>query len=286
MSGFKTAMLFRLSFVPFFIIFWSLISCCTASSQDLAHARKGIIDLRNESFTDKVALDGEWEFYWKELLGPQSKAPGKPEFVNFPFRWDGEIWHGEKLPSFGYATYKLRIYISPQERQLILGLPDTYSSSRLFINGKLAESNGKVSTSEQDFMPHWEYKTVLLPADQDTVDLILQIANFAHSKGGIKKSIYIGDRQVMKLSRARDEAIDLLLTGCLFMGGFFFLGLYLLGNRDNAILYFALFSLVYSYRIAGIDNYVLHTVMPDIPWFLTVHLEYISLFLGICFFAR
>ena len=244
------------------------------------------MDLRNESFTEKVALNGEWEFYWKQLLYPKSSPTAAPEFVRFPFRWDGQVVNGEKLPSFGYATYKLRVYFPSETEPLLLGLPDAYTSSRLFINGKLVESNGKVGTSKKNFVPHWEYKTIVLPQGQDTLDIILQISNFVHSKGGIKKPIYIGNKKMMELSRARDEAIDLLLTGCLFMGGFFFLGLYLLGNRDNAILYFALFSLVYSYRIAGIDNYVLHTVMPDIPWFLTVHLEYVSLFLGICFFAR
>ncbi|NEU10466.1 response regulator [Flavihumibacter sp. R14] len=268
-----------------------LILCCNlsfsfASVKDLPLAKEGILDLRNRSFENKVALDGEWEFYWKQLLNPGDKALAGREIVRFPFRWDGQVINGEKLPSFGYATYKLRIFLPSKSESLLLALPDVYSASSLFINGKLVATNGRVATNEKDFVPHWEYKMVALPEGKDTLDVILQISNFTHSKGGIKKSVEIGSQKMMELSRKRDEAIDLILTGCLFMGGFFFLGLYLLGNRDNAILYFALFSMIYSYRVAGIDNYVLHSIMPDIPWSITVHMEYISLFMGICFFAR
>ncbi|WP_432329879.1 response regulator [Mucilaginibacter sp. P25] len=68
-------------------------------------------------------------------------------------------------------------------------------------------------------------------------------------------------------------------------GGIIFLGLYLLGSRDKAILLFALFSIVYSYRIIGTDNYVLHTLLPNINWYITARLEYMSLFSGIGLFG-
>ena len=279
-------MWFKFRFYTLFLVFCSVTNYSSAVERDLREAKNGILDLRGVSLAAKVPLNGEWEFYWKQLLNPGDTAIASPEMVDFPFKWTDHTVNGEKLPSFGYATYKLRVYLPVHTEPLLLALPDVYSSDRLFVNGKLVISNGRVASVEKEFVPHWEYKFVILPEGQDTLDIVLQISNFTHSKGGIKKPIVIGEKSRIELSRKRDEAIDLLLTGCLFMGGFFFLGLYLLGNRDNAILYFSLFSMIYSYRIAGIDNYVLHSIMPDIPWIITVHLEYLSLFLGICFFAR
>lgn len=58
-----------------------------------------------------------------------------------------------------------------------------------------------------------------------------------------------------------------------------------MGNRDKPILLFALFSIVYSYRVAGTDNYVLHTILPNVSWNLMIRLEYLSLFLGISLFT-
>jgi signal transduction histidine kinase len=76
-----------------------------------------------------------------------------------------------------------------------------------------------------------------------------------------------------------------MLTGCLFMGGLFFFGLFLFGRHDKSILYFALFAMTYSYRIIGARLYVLHTIFPDMPWSVSIHLEYLALFISIAFFA-
>ena len=274
----------KLIFYTVFFLFCCGTSYGSANRADVPLAKNGILDLRKQSFSEKIPLNGQWAFYWQQLLDPNDTSAGKFEIVHFPSKWNDHVQNGKKLPPFGYATYKLKVLL-PATGPLVLAMPDVYSSYRLFINGKQISANGKVSTTEKDFVPHWQYKAADVPAGTDTLNLMLQISNFAHSKGGMAKPIEIGNKENMELGRRRDEAIDLLLTGCLFMGGLFFLGLYLLGNRDKAILYFSLFSIVYSYRIAGIDNYVMHTVLPDISWYITIRLEYISLLLGAGFFA-
>lgn len=245
----------------------------------------GVLDLRNKPINDKIELTGNWLFYWNQLVNPNDTAVIKDRLlVEFPFKWNGYTWRGKKLPAFGYGTYRLKILLPPNHTELKLGMPDVYSAYRLYLNGKLASSNGKVTTSEKGFEAHWEYHAINLP-NTDTINITLQISNFIHSKGGIGKPVFIGPTEKIDLARHRAEGIDLMLTGCLLMGGLFFLGLYLLGSRDKAILLFALFSMVYSYRIIGTDNYVLHTLLPDINWYITARLEYMSLFLGIGLFG-
>ncbi|RYZ92368.1 MAG: ATPase, partial [Sphingobacteriaceae bacterium] len=163
---------------------------------------------------------------------------------------------------------------------------DVYCAYRLYLNGKLVAQNGQVANNPKDFIPHWQYRAFDIAAGIDTANLVLQITNFVHSKGGIKDPIMIGKSSTVLLDRSRVEAIDLLLTGCLFMGGLFFLGLYLLGSRDKAILLFSLYSIVYCYRIMGTSNYVLHTVLPNASWSVLVHLEYLSLFSAIGLFGQ
>nr|WP_294795310.1 ATP-binding protein [uncultured Mucilaginibacter sp.] len=249
-------------------------------------AKKGVLDLRSATLTNKVELNGEWLFYWQQLLSPTDKATGAAHLVNFPSLWSsGYKIDGKKLPALGYATYKLTVLLPKEHSQLRLSVPDVYSAYVLYVNGVPEVSNGKVSRTAEGFEPHWQYKTIDIPKNIDTINLVMQIANFVHSKGGITKPLYLGDREQVKLDRQRDEAIDLLLTGCLIMGGLFFFGLYLFGNRDKAILLFSLYVIVYSYRIIGIDNYVLHTIMPNLDWYVTVRLEYITLFTGIGLFG-
>ncbi|GGA93106.1 MULTISPECIES: response regulator [Mucilaginibacter] len=267
-----------------FILLIGTIARVSAQNTYVA-AVHGVLDLRNQPVNDKIELTGNWLFYWNQLINPNDTTAIKDRLlVEFPFKWSGYAWRGKKLPAFGYGTYRLKILLPQKHGELKLGMPDVYSAYRLYINKKLVSSNGKVTTSGKGFEAHWEYHAVALP-NSDTINITLQISNFIHSKGGISKPIFIGPAERIDLARHRAEGIDLMLTGCLLMGGLFFLGLYLLGSRDKAILLFALFSIVYSYRIIGTDNYVLHTLLPDINWYITARLEYMSLFSGIGLFG-
>ncbi|PWG79892.1 ATP-binding protein [Pararcticibacter amylolyticus] len=276
LKGFLSAVIALFSF---------LLSWSYAAAPSPVLASNGKIDLRKETFGRAIRLNGEWEFYWHELVTPGIPPKTKRILVDFPFKWNGFELNGEKLPSFGYATYRLTMLLPGNTEPLRIVVPSPYSAYKLFVNEKAATENGIVGTSPDTFKPYWHYRAVNIPGDLDTVILTLQVANFVHSKGGASNSIVLGKQYELSLDHQREQAIDFLLTGCLFMGGFFFLGLYLLGNKDKAILLFSLFSIIYSYRIIGTDNYELHTLLPDLSWYLTTRLEYITLFIGIGLFA-
>lgn len=266
-----------------------LFSCCILvfahAAENNPQAIKGVIDLRQVDLKNqKIELGGEWAFYWKKIITPaDSVAP--TAFVPFPKLWKKTILNGSTLPSIGYASYSLTVLLPKHSNELALMMPDTYASYRLFVNGKMFANAGNPDSSEEKAIPKWQQKTLALEAASDTLHLILQVANFWHSKGGPYKQIVIGDRQALFTEKEQDAALDLVLTGCLFMGGLFFLGLFLFGRHDKSILYFALFSIVYSYRLVGARGYTLHAVFPDIPWIVTIHFEYLSLFISVLFFA-
>ncbi len=247
-------------------------------------AQDGVLDLRKTDLTRvDVPLTGTWRWTWQRLIGPTDPAVAT-ESVPFPQLWNHSTWRGKPLPAQGYATYALTILLPPGAGALALNLPDTYTAYRLFVNGTELAHNGIPGTNRETTTPYWSSQVKRLPVGSDTLRLLLQIANFHHSKGGPYKAITLGNAD--RLSRAYnvDRALELFLTGCLFMGGLFFLGLFLFGRRDRAILYFSLFCLIYSYRIIGTDEYALHALFPGLAWVLTIHLEYLSLFLGIATF--
>lgn len=257
-----------------------------ANGTDIPRAVRGILDLRQESLNTPINLNGEWKFYWKKLITPKDSIIfTKPEFIKFPFKWNGYILNGQKLPSFGYATYTLTIYLPKGTSALSILMPDTYSSYKLYINNKVEASNGNVSTTKDNFIPYWQPHIINIAPHTKVLDIKLQIANFAHSKGGITNPLKLGKKDTIELEKQQNSAIDLILTGCLIMSGLYFLGLYIMGNRDKAILIFALFSIIFSYRIIGIQDYVLHSILPGINWYITIRLEYITFFLGIGLFA-
>ncbi|HEX3024944.1 MAG TPA: ATP-binding protein, partial [Chitinophagaceae bacterium] len=209
----------------------------------------------------------------------------KPEYLSFPKLWNNVIFKGEQLSPFGYATYTLTVLMPKEKQNLALQIPDVYSSYRLYINGVEFAKNGTTDSIKEKSIPKWISKTIQLINPADTLHVVLQIANYWHSKGGPYREIAIGDMDRLFYEKEKESAFDLLLTGCLFMGGLFFFGLFLFGKHDRVILYFSLFCIAYSYRIIGTGLYEFHSIFPNIPWIITVHLEYISLFASVAFFS-
>jgi len=248
-------------------------------------AQKGIIDLRQVDLKqNSIPLNGEWAIYWHQLISAKDTAVVPSAFVPFPKLWKNTVIHDSILPSIGYASYAVIMLLPKHENKLALQVPDTYSAYRLFVNGEEFCSSGSPDSTEQKSVPKWIERTVELINPSDTLRLVIQVANFWHSKGGPYKEIIIGDKTKLFQAKETNGAFDLLLTGCMLMGSLFFFGLFLFGRHDKSILYFALFFFIYSYRIVGARSYILHTLFPDLPWIVAIHLEYLSLFVSVAFF--
>ncbi len=275
------------------VIILTFLGCLQVGAQSVnletRKAKGGMLDLREVNLLKQsIKLEGEWIVYPQQLLSPKDNFDtAKGYFTHFPELWSKTIINGQPLPSKGYATYRLKVLmpstISPDD--LALDIPDVYSTMRLYVNEEDFFNLGKPGTTKATTIPHFKPGAKRLHFRSDTLVLTVQIANFHHRRGGAKQAIILGNNNVLKIDREMGWSYDLFLTGCLFMGGLFFLGLFIFGRHDRVILYFSLFCLVYTYRVVGTDEYALHHLFPNISWFITIRLEYLSLFGSVIFLA-
>lgn len=265
-------------FIALLLFFCNSFFMQSIQAQETIPVDKGIADLREINFSGKtISFKGTCAFAWQQLLIPGDNKNFKT-YTTFPQLWNNTVVDGKKLTAQGYATYGFTLLMPKHCAPLAMSMPMVYCSYRLFINGKEAAVNGNPASSEKDYTPKWLPITVHLPEGTDTVRLLLQTANFSHYKGGANISMQIGESSSLFLEKERIISSDFLLAGCLFMGGLFFLGLYLFGTKDKATFYFSLFCIVYSYRMVGSGYYALHSVFPNLNWQISVRLEYFSLF--------
>ncbi|MBL0355366.1 MAG: ATPase [Chitinophagaceae bacterium] len=273
-------------FVLLLVIGSSFFVNKAAAYDSTININKGVADLRNVNFTDKaVMLKGTCAFAWQQLLTP-ANADRFDSYTSFPQLWNNTVVNGKTITAAGYATYGFTLLLSHNRKPLAMTMPMVYCSYRLFINGEEAAVNGNPGIDRETYSAKWIPVTVNLPENADTVQLMLQIANFSHYKGGANLSMEIGESKALFLQKERIISGDFLLAGCLFMGGLFFLGLYFFGTRDKATLYFSLFCMLYSYRLVGSSAYSLHAVFPNLNWEFTVRMEYLSLFGGVFLFFQ
>jgi signal transduction histidine kinase/CheY-like chemotaxis protein len=271
---------------------WTLLTltCCLTCFADREPdpvAHKGLLDLHNTDLSDHpIKLHGEWSFYWMHLLAPDSLTAAAPDYAPYPRLWKNLNLHGRTYPTQGYATYTLTVILPKNRPRIGLEVPDTYCSYKLYVNGAVQSQNGQPGRTKETSTPFWATRTVILPmGEPDTIVLVMQVANFWHAKGGPYKEILLGNKDDLVQKKYQDAAYDFFLGGCLFMGGLFFLGLFIFGRHDKTTLYFSLFCIVYSYRMVGTDTYALHSLFTNLNWFITIRIEYLSLSLSVALFT-
>ena len=178
-----------------FLVIATLLWSASLAAQNY-EAKNGVLDLRSVNLQDQsFQLKGTFNFKWKQLLSPEAFNPSTAAPIDFPIEWGGLIVGKDTLTAKGYGTYQLTILLPKSARDIELGLSvqDMYSSYRLFLDGKEVAVNGKVGTSKDEYKPYWLPQAIRFEATRDTLDFVLQVANFDHSKGGVREPIMFGD---------------------------------------------------------------------------------------------
>lgn len=276
------------------IVLCILVSGCNVTDAHRPLARQGVLDLRgwDAGKDDPVRLDGEWEFYWRQLLFPRelSDPIHRPMtgFFTIPGLWNGRVIDGAKQNGDGYATFRLRVKLRPDTPQLAIRILDETSAYQLWINGKPIAGNGIVGTSHATTKPQYLLQISQVPLGEKQLDIVLQVANFNHAKGGVWNPITLGTEAGLARNQEMLWGLDFFLFGCLLIMGAYHVCLFLLRRKDLSVLYFGLFCLVVACRTALTENRIFTWIFPDFSWelvfkaeLLTVHAVFLLLLLFI-----
>lgn len=230
----------------------------------------------------EILLNSGWEFYWNELIEPGSFKSKTPlELVTLTNWTKFNLSNGNKLPSIGYATYRLMISISKDRPAVSLAIPRVYASSKIWINGKFISETGHVGKTKEETLHRRFSQIIPLSTNETDFEIVIQVANFYHNKGGIDKPLILGASQHLHSIKSKQIIADMFFIGCLGFMGLFFLFFYLLyWNKDQAVLYFAIACVSLSYMALS-DRYAPFTaVFESVSWILLTTIEYIILFLA------
>ena len=272
-----------------FILFSILILFNCRDGNQCPKVTKGIIDYTNWDFekNGNCNMDGEWEFYLKEFLTLSQiiELPNdKIEYISVPNSWNSHLINGEKLDGKNYATYRIKIILGGHNSNL--GLRNLYVSTsyKLFIDEKELIEVGKIGKSQESYKPKTNILLLELPSNKQEINLIIQVANFQHNKGGIRRSFRIGLYTELNKERVRFTSIDLLLSGSLLIMGLYHIFIYILRRDIKANIYFGLFCFLMFLRILFVGEIFINTIFPDLPYDLMTRIEYLSIYMGLPIF--
>jgi signal transduction histidine kinase len=265
----------------FFILFHS--------SDGLANVRQplavnGVIDLRETAGNSYIVrLQGNWEFYWGKMLGPQDFTGNekiKPDFYGrVPSYWTDYPKDSVKTSPMGFATYRLIVLLPPGFRNSMgFDMPVFDSSYDIFVDGKYMGGNGTPGKAEAETNPGYERNIFRFNPASDSIEIIINVSNFHHRRGGFWLPMKIGTFSEVQKGYASAWARDWATISFLFGFSLLFLFFFLIYTRDRLMGFFSLATIGLALRPLFTSNFLILNFM-QVRWEWIIRWEYLGLYL-------
>jgi len=238
----------------------------------------GVMDLAgwNVEKNGRIKLDGDWEFYWNQLLTPDDfkrEEAARPEYstlIKVPSPWTGNQVNGKSLPAYGVATYRMVLKNLPESGIFALKKTNIRFSSAIYVNGQKLLQDGVPSREARLYQAGNVPQLGLFSAEKGDVEILVQVANYDYVNAGIPVSIYFGEQNAMIKSQemvlAHEARILAILVTLSIIYFICFLTAAMYGKKDYALLVFAIISLLYAIYNGLIGERSLTLYLPEVPF--------------------
>ncbi|MBW7475177.1 diguanylate cyclase [Paenibacillus oenotherae] len=279
---------------PLLMAIFMLLAGCTTPSEELdiePEAVAGLLDLSKlpADNTTLFALNGEWSFYWNQLLEPRDVPAGRGQqtgYIEMPSNWYKYTTEdGSNLPLTGFATFVLDMKIPHSSQTKGILVPPMYSNYNLWVNNQLLAVSGHVGASKEQSIPQKDTRVIYFDAPSGNVQLVLQISNYHNYAGGMFEPLLYGPAPAIQKNHDRNLAVQFILFGILLLSGIYHIGLSFFRNKDTSMLYFGLFCSIVALRNTLVGEVFFTKVFPDFPWEIAMKIEYICLYSMVPLFA-
>ncbi|MCF6365050.1 MAG: ATP-binding protein [Bacteroidales bacterium] len=243
-----------------------LFSCNTKKSKDYI-AEKGIIDITEHNFkTDGIIqLNGEWEFYYRELFSPDDFKNKsnllKKEFIHVPKSWTKQS--GNKYSENAYATYRLIILAKDTITPVVIANQRIFTACKVWLNGKLLNEVGKIAKTKSEYKPDLELLLTIPLYLKKENELIIQASNFNDRRAGIINPVRIGEVETLFSLKIIELIIIISVISIIFIIGIYHFILFLYRRTDYSNIIFSILALlVVILGIVGNDTMLKNIVNP------------------------
>ena len=283
----------RFAALLFVCLTLSVLYACRSASlhETVPRVENGVLDLRTWNF-DKdgpVALDGEWEFYWNTHLKPDDfsgeSPPAMSGFIKVPGTWNGYEVNGVNIPGAGYATYRVRVLLGETGSKLSFKFLDMAVACSVYVNGKMIMSAGEPGKTPASTLPQFYPQVVELNPSFAQLEMIIQISNFHHRKGGAWESVLLGLKDDIWRIRQNALNFNLFLFGGILIMGIYHIGLFIFRTQEKSTLFFGIFCFLIAIRTLVTGERYLIELFPNFNWEVHTKLAYLTFYIAVPVFA-
>jgi signal transduction histidine kinase len=265
--------------VAIFLSYYLAFKGYSISHRNVIPIRKGVLDLRGTVMHNRLmTVEGDVEFYWKKLLSPddlKSSIVQPDTYIEIPGIWNGHIINDETLTGFGYGTYHFKILVSDMDHYAF-AINEFDCAYKIWINNEVA-TGGRVGISKKEMKPSWKRKTIHTHPDENgVIDVVIQISNFHHRKGGAEDAMVFGLMPEVIYYRYAHLATSSFLLGVLLVMCIYHFLLYVYRRKDWSNILFGAICFVMAIRLITTGEKLIVELFPAISWLTSLKLEYLS----------
>ncbi len=248
-------------------------------------ASDGYMDLSGLDLekSGQIALDGTWEFYSNRLLEPDEidrLAVSDKAYLEVPGRWSGT--GTSERSDKGVGTYRIRIRVKDGTKVYGIKTINIRTASKIYVNGKEVGSSGKPAlTFEQGYVSNVLPITAFFPAEDNSITLVVQVANLDYYNGGIIQSINFGTQQQILGLYFQRNLLDIIIVVSVMLCAIVAMIFYIKLREDRRFLYVSLSCILYAFICATTNEKIFNVLFPFVPYILTVKLKLLSIGSGL-----
>ncbi len=228
-----------------------------------------------------MLIEGLWDFYYGQLYENSEHLPSIPDAqMSIPDYWVNEITTITGIKTaYGYGTYHHKITdLEPNTIYALLARESAGTATNIFANGEKIVSIGIVATTKENSKAVVRPYLVDVKSDsKGSIDLLIQVSNYEHRKGGLWKPIYFGDKE------STYRLYDTLMGSSFFIIGtllFLFVVnfiMFLLDRKNKSGLFLSLFLLSTILRLSTAGFCIFYAFVDEIPFAIQAKLEYVAM---------
>lgn len=229
-----------------------------------AEINGGEIDLTGIDLASTIVqLPLEWDYYPGALYTPQDIADGK---AGTP-----RTFAPQDEQNYQTGTYRAVLRLVSGESYALSAWSLDYAT-RIYVDGKQALDVGAVSDNASTFIPRIQHYTLPVLPQAETVEIVIQYANFVHADGGAMREMSFSTHENILWQNTVSMLPTYLLSGGLMLLAVFYLLQFFLSGRKEVVA-FALCCLLLALRS---QPFVLSLLLPGYNWYVV----YKCLFIG------
>lgn len=268
-------------------ISWGVSGCFGDDASQPPKATHGKLEINQDQMQEhgRIALDGQWEFYWQAFIDESKLEAHPPDFLaDVPATWDRQESALDTIPGHGHATYRLRVHTDlPPGTRLGLDIPSISSAASFHVGDQLIGRIGRPSALASDEIGAYNPQTMYFDVPEASFDLIVHVSNHVHARGGLWQSVYLGQAATIAQGERFALGMTAFLLGALFLTGLFFLAVHCLRPEFRYALHFGLVCLSAIVTIDMLSEFFLPTLMPGLSLTQVIVIWYLSLPISLMF---